>query len=255
MTTYNFSINYINQKIATVQIATAQDPYLREGYVEAFGDVVETLNQDKELHCVIFTGTDKYFCAGASQESLIRSTTDTMPGYVSVLPRLILSLNIVSIACMQGHAISGGLALGLWCDFAYLSLQSLYGANFMQLGFTPGMGSSYVLERAFGEQLAQHMIFSGEMIKGRTLKDYGVPIAYAIGEKEKTFDACMALAETLSETNRQSLLLLKQTIATRRLEAFSQVIHQEKTMHEILFKSEETIMRIKKLYPGHLEKE
>ena len=58
----------------------------------------------------------------------------------------VLDLPILVVAAMAGHAIGGGLALGLCADIILLSRESRYGASFMNMGFTPGMGITKLLE-------------------------------------------------------------------------------------------------------------
>ena len=65
---------------------------------------------------------------------------------LSILP-LLLDCKIPTIAAMQGHALGGGLAFGCYADLIILAEECFYSANFMNHGFTPGMGATYVYQK------------------------------------------------------------------------------------------------------------
>ena len=139
---------FMNRKVVKLSISSTEDPYLRYGFTEELKVAIHTINKNKSLHTVIVSGTDDYFSAGASQDALLSTEIEHLPHYVADVPRLLLSINVPTIAIMKGHAIGGGLALGLWCDHCFLSEESLYGANFMTLWFHTWHGL-YTRTRAF----------------------------------------------------------------------------------------------------------
>ena len=113
------------------------------------------------------------------------------------------------------------------------------------------MGCTHVLERSFGEHKAAEMIFTGKLYKGRQLKLSGMPISDFILPRAQVEDQALMLADDLCDKERLALMLLKQTIANRRLNKFNEVIQQENSMHEILFNEEQTRKGIKrKLWSG-----
>src|SRR5262249_32901695 len=134
--------------------------------------------------------------------------------------------------------VGGGFVLGLWCDVAVLAEESLYGANFMSLGFTPGMGATVVLEEALGAPLARELMFSGRMIKGRGL--LGSTLGHAVVPRAFVRDRALAIAREIAEVPRGASELLKATLARRRRERLERAVAEERVMHEVLFSRAET---------------
>src|SRR5581483_7175690 len=82
------------------------------------------------------------------------------------LPKYLLDFPLPVIAAMEGHAVGGGFALGLCADIVVVATESRYGATFMNMGFTPGMGTTRLLEHVLSPAMAAEMLFTGEHKKG-----------------------------------------------------------------------------------------
>lgn len=225
-----------HEGIASLQIATDEQPYLGTALIPLLEEAVATIHADERARVLLVEGGDSYFSAGGSRERLLADSPESaVMDYVAALPHLILSLPVPTIAVMAGHAIGGGLAFGLWCDIPILAEESLYGTNFMALGITPGMGSTIVLEEAVGAPLARLMLFSGRLFTGRELRQSGGPLAHAIVAKEQVYKHALAIAQEIAEVPYQSLRLLKQTLAARRRALLESVLPGEREMHSIVF--------------------
>jgi enoyl-CoA hydratase/carnithine racemase len=151
---------------------------------------------------------------------------------------------------MAGHAIGGGLVLGLWCDVAVLAEESLYGANFMALGFTPGMGATAVMEEALGAPLSRELLLTGRLMKGREIRAAGAPVASHVVPRDAVLDRARSLARELADVPRAALVLLKQSLATQRRERLERALREEHGNHMQLFTREETRGEIAQRYPS-----
>ncbi len=99
---------------------------------------MDELATDDSLHAVLVEGGSRYFSAGADREALLTSGARAeVAKLCDEVPALLLKIPVPTVAAMVGHGVGGGLVLGLWCDMAVLAMESLYGVNFMELGFTP----------------------------------------------------------------------------------------------------------------------
>ncbi len=244
-------IRQLEEGIASLCIATDESPYIDHLFLPALTKAVASLEQDTTVRAILVEGGDRYFSAGASRSALLSTDQATaVPSYVTQVPRVLLRLPVPTIACMRGHAIGGGFILGLWCDSAVLAEESMYGANFMQLGLTPGMGSTTVLEQAVGAPLARELLFTGRLLKGRELKSAGVPIAHAIVAREQVQERALNIAREIADVPRGSLVLLKKTLAARRLKQLEQALEAEQEMHRIIFDQTETYNEIAQRYAG-----
>jgi enoyl-CoA hydratase/carnithine racemase len=237
-------------ELAVFKLFTDKDPYLRPGFPAELAKAAETIRSDRAVRAVILEGGARHFCAGAALDELVGSEPGSaLARFCSELPPIVLGMPVPVLAAMEGHAIGGGLILGLWCDFAFLSEESLYGANFMALGFTPGMGSTVVVEEAFGAPLARELLFTGRMLKGGEIRSAGVPLSGAVSPRAKVRPRALALAEELASAPRASLELLKKELARTRLARFEGAVARENEMHAKLFAMEEIRRLIAERYP------
>jgi enoyl-CoA hydratase/carnithine racemase len=244
-----FKILQLDDGVASLKIATDEQPYFEEWFIPALRDAVEKLTADKSVRSVIIEGGERYFSAGASREMLLSRDAQTTDWRTSPsIPRLILAIPVPTVAAMAGHALGGGLILGLWCDITILAEESLYGANFIALGITPGMGATAVLEEAVGASLARELLFTGRLVKGRELKVLGGPLAHAFVPYAEVRSRAISIAREIAEIPREALLLLKESLAGRRREIFARATKEEQEMHAALFAQEETRSGIAERY-------
>lgn len=242
---YPFNCELLNGTTLQIKISTKEDPYLGPNMISSLEEQVAFINSQPDIHSVILVGEGKHFSAGASANGLLLNPLEDVPKYVAKIPKLILSIKCPTIAAMEGHAIGGGLTLGLWCDMAILAEESLYGANFMSLGFTPGMGTTTVLKQAFGDYFSREMMFTGKLMKGKELKKSSAYGNLHILPRSEVFKKACSLAEELSEISSDSLYLLKQELSKERMESFTTAFKQETEMHNTVFSKQSTLSRIK----------
>ncbi len=146
--------------------------------LEAFQQVIDRVKEDREIRCVIITGSGANFCAGADFRSAILDRRGQLPHEASFeiyRPFLtILDVRVPVIAAMNGHAIGGGFGLGLVCDLRVANRDARYGANFARLGLHSGMAISYLLPRIAGVPRAAELLFTGRVFSGAQAAEMGI---------------------------------------------------------------------------------
>jgi len=236
----------VEQSVARLQIASDDHPYLAAGSRSTFGEAVERLRSDPTVRVVLLVGGERCFCAGASRQSLLRpSAAADVPEYVAALPRLLLSIPVPTVAAMAGHAVGGGLLLGLWCDVAVLAEESLYGANFVALGFTPGMGATAALAEWVGAPLARELLYTGRLMKGRALKPV---LPHAVVPREQVIPRALDLAHEMADAPRETLVALKEMLTAVRRDALERALASEGPAQAALLGQEETRRRVGERY-------
>jgi polyketide biosynthesis enoyl-CoA hydratase PksI len=201
----------------------------------------------KDARCVVLTGGRDVFNSGATRAGLI-DCEQPITEYVGEIPRLLVGMPVPTVAAMAGHAVGGGLLLGLWCEVAVLAEDRLYGANFMSLGFTPGMGATTALESAFGAMLAREMLYTGKLLTGAELRRRGAPLPYVMPRaavEERAFE----LAAEIAAVPPESVRLLHRTFAARRSTQLEAALGDEGRMHREVFSDPAARARIAELLP------
>ena len=159
---------------------------------------------------------------------------------------MMLDIPIPVIAAMQGHAIGGGLALGLCADIAILAEESRYGCSFMNMGFTPGMGITKLMEHYMSPAMAQEMQYTGMFYQGRTL--IGKTNFNYILPKADVLDKAQQLAEAMADKPRKALSVLKRYQSMTRRKTFEETYSIETMMHELTFDQTEILKTIQENY-------
>jgi len=212
------------------------------GLIESFASIAE----NKHVKVVVLTGYDSYFSSGGRQEELLLLQQGQMKFTDIDIFRLALDCPVPVIAAMQGHGIGGGLVLGLFSDFIILGRESIYAANFMKYGFTPGMGATYILPKKLGFSLAQEMLMNAATFRGEELKTRGVP--FSVVPRNEVLLRAHQLAKELAEKPRESLITLKRHLVSSIREALPDVIEQEVIMHNKTFGQKEVKGKIQALF-------
>ncbi len=215
-----------------------------QGLFEAF-DRVRT---ESERKVVILTGYDTYFCSGGTQEAL-QGLSEHQARFTDFpIYSLPLLCPLPVIAAMQGHGIGGGLVFGLFADFVILSRESVYTANFMKYGFTPGFGATLVLAEKLGLPLAQEMLMTAETYRGADLEKRGVP--FPVVPRAEVRPRALSLARTLADKPRESLVALKEHMVQKLRRDLPGVTELEVAMHERTFHQPEVKERIRTRFGG-----
>ncbi|OKI02263.1 hypothetical protein A6A06_14490 [Streptomyces sp. CB02923] len=196
---------------------------------------------------VLLSGEPAVFCAGGTQDELLgfhagRSTLDAEECITAPL-----DCPAPVVAAIRGHAIGGGLLLGLYADLAVLSERSVYAANFMAYGFTPGVGATALLPARLGAVLGTEMLLTGCSYRGADLRQRGVP--YRVVAHDLVESTARELAARTARAPRTSLRLLKRHLRTRLRRATDEVLGPELRMQAATFALPEVAARITQAYP------
>lgn len=217
-----------------------------ETFVEQLRECLEAAAEEPTIKAVVLVGLQDVFAAGASREMLGRLARGEVPPTDIVLTKSLLDIPVPTIAAMEGHATGGGLALGFAADIIVLARESRYGASFMNLGFTPGMGITRLLEHALSPAVAHELLYTGAYRRGSELAEKG-GINHVLPKAEvcsKAYD----IAAQIAEKPRRSLELLKRTLSVSRRRAFEESRTVESLMHTITFSQSDIVERIENEY-------
>jgi 4-carboxy-3-alkylbut-2-enoyl-[acp] decarboxylase len=147
-------------------------PALDAEFRAAFGQAAA----DPAARVVLLAGLPQIFCAGGSRADLLGDPGSVATTEHEGIIRAPLRCPLPVVAAMRGHAIGGGLLLGLYCDLPLLSERSVYTANFMGYGFLPAMGASWLLPYRLGPALGAEVMLGAAAHRGAELRARGVPL-------------------------------------------------------------------------------
>jgi len=215
-------------------------------FIDELVECLARLAADREVRVGVMRGLPDVFCAGASQDLLQQLAAGEMSASDIILPKLVLDLPVPMIAAMEGHAVGGGLALGLCCDVVLLVRQSRYGCSFINMGFTPGMGTTRLLQHAVGEYVAAEMMLGGQLFKGSRLERF--PAINYVLPRDEVWPRALQVARRMAEKPRAALEMLKCYLSLPRRQAFEQTRTIETFMHRLSFAQPDIAEQIRDYY-------
>lgn len=168
---------------------------------EGVGDALEAADKDAEIRVVIVTGAgDKSFCAGADLVALSRgeSLAPADPakqawGFAGIVSH---PISKPVIACVNGHALGGGLEITLACDLAVAVDTAQFGLPEPKRGLFAAAGGVFRLPEQIPKKIAMEMILTGDPISAQRALDLG--LINAVAPREGLLEAAFGLAERIA---------------------------------------------------------
>jgi enoyl-CoA hydratase/carnithine racemase len=147
---------------------------------DAFTATVDSLRGDTSVRVVVVTGAGKAFCAGGDLSWIQPGPGADVPSIRakmrSFYPRFLAvrSLDVPTIAVVNGAAVGAGLCLAMACDLRIASEDAKLSTAFLRLGMHPGMAATYLLTRLVGTARAAELFFTAKTIDGREAERIGL---------------------------------------------------------------------------------
>ncbi|MCU1595052.1 MAG: short chain enoyl-CoA hydratase / Enoyl-CoA hydratase [Frankiales bacterium] len=163
----------VERPSAGVVLLTLNLPDIRNAMTDeltaAWGSTVEGLRGDRSVRCVVVTGAGKAFSSGGDLGWLhdggsgVDALRDKMlPFYRTWLT--LRTLDVPSIAAVNGAAVGAGAALALSCDIRYAGEAARFTVPFAQLGMHAGMATTYTLTEVVGVAHARELLYTGRVV-------------------------------------------------------------------------------------------
>ena len=172
---------------------------------------VDAFEADANIGCIVITGSDKAFAAGADiKEMSTKSYLDAFMGdFVADWDRVAHARKPV-IAAVAGFALGGGCELAMHCDFIIAADNAKFGQPEIKLGVIPGIGGTQRLTRAVGKAKAMDLCLTGRMMDAAEAERSGlvariVPLA-------SLMDEALKAAETIASMSLPAVMLAKEAI-------------------------------------------
>jgi enoyl-CoA hydratase/carnithine racemase len=131
----------------------------------ALRSVVEQINADSAIRCVVLTGEGPRAFSAGSDVSVLDQYGDTWQLRNRIdYAKEIWAIRKPVIAKIRGYCIGGGLEMALMSDIRYCDETARFGAGEIKLGWHGGAGNTQLLPRLIGSGLASEMLFTGDMV-------------------------------------------------------------------------------------------
>ena len=195
---------------------------------------VEAFDADADVGCILITGSDKAFAAGADiKEMADKSYIDIFRAdYAADYERLTRVRKPV-IAAVAGFALGGGCELAMMCDFIIAADNAKFGQPEIKLGIIPGIGGTQRLARAVGKAKAMDLILTGRMMDAAEAERSG--LVARVVPAASLMEEAIKVAETIAAMSQPSLLAAKEAVNRSFETSLAEGVRFERRVFHALF--------------------
>ena len=196
------------------------------------------LDADKDIGCIVITGNERAFAAGADIKEMSEKTymdmyyTDHFGGWDKLG-----KMRTPKIAAVNGFALGGGCELAMICDFIIAGDGAKFGQPEIKLGVIPGMGGSQRMAHAVGKAKAMDLILTGRMMDAEEAERSGL-VSRIVPADDLLAEALKA-AETIASYSKPSTMVAKEAVDRAFEVVLAEGLNYERRTFFALFATED----------------
>ena len=185
---------------------------LNDQLMNELGEALKAFDADEKIGCMIITGSEKAFAAGADIGAMAKySFADAYKGdYITRNWEAIRSIRKPVIAAVSGFALGGGCELAMMCDFIIAADNAKFGQPEIKLGVIPGAGGTQRLPRAVGKSKAMDMALTGRMMDATEAERSG--LVSRVVPFDKLMDEALGAALIIADFLQIAVMAAKESV-------------------------------------------
>lgn len=230
----------IDDHIATIRLnrPDAMNAINAEMLAELAAAVAEAEANEK-VRCLILTGNEKAFAAGADVTEMAEKSFADMFGadYLSTDAERIAKCRKPIIAAVQGYALGGGCELAMLCDIIIAADTAKFGQPEVNLGIVAGLGGTQRLTRAVGKAKSMEMHLTGRFMDAEEAERAG--LVSRVVPAKKLMDEVQATAQRITEKSMLTILAIKEAVSRSQESSLSEGMLHERRLFHALFSTED----------------
>ena len=182
---------------------------LNDELMDALGAALLTFDADDSIGCIVLTGSERAFAAGADISAIADMS------FADAYKRNLITRNWETIrqvrkpviAAVAGFALGGGCELAMMCDFIIAADNARFGQPEIKLGIVPGAGGTQRLPLAVGKSKAMDMVLTGRFMDALEAERAG--LVSRIVPLGKLLEEALAAAELINAMSGPSVMMAK----------------------------------------------
>ena len=196
---------------------------------------IETFDKDEAIGCMVLTGSEKAFAAGADiKEMADKSYADVMlEDFITANWEAAAKARKPIIAAVAGYALGGGCELAMMCDFILAADTAKFGQPEINLGVIPGAGGTQRLTRFVGKSKAMEMCLTGRMMDADEAERCG--LVSRIIAADRLVDEALEVAQKIAEKSLPSVMTAKECVNVAFETSLREGVHYERRVFHALF--------------------
>jgi len=212
---------------------------LNDQLMDELGVAVKAFDTDPAIGCLVITGSEKAFAAGADIGAMANySFANVYEGdYITRNWEIVRSVRKPVIAAVSGFALGGGCELAMMCDFIIAADNARFGQPEIKLGVIPGAGGTQRLPRAVGKAKAMDMALTGRMMDAAEAERAG--LVSRVVPLEKLMEEALAAALTICSFSQMATRAAKEAVNRAFEGGLSDGVHFERRLFHALFATDD----------------
>ena len=185
---------------------------LNDQLMDELGAALKAFDADEKIGCIILTGSEKAFAAGADITVMAKFTfADAYKGdFITRNWETIRTIRKPVIAAVSGFALGGGCELAMMCDFIIAAENAKFGQPEIKLGVIPGAGGTQRLPRAVGKSKAMDMALTGRMMNAEEAERAG--LVSRVVALDKLQEEALGAALVISDYSQITVMAAKEAV-------------------------------------------
>jgi len=203
------------------------------------GTALKLFDADPHIGCIILTGSEKAFAAGADIGAMATySYADVYKNdYITRDWETLRSIRKPIIAAVSGFALGGGCEVAMMCDIIISADNARFGQPEIKLGIIPGAGGTQRLPRAIGKAKAMDLALTGRMMDAQEAERAG--LVSRVVPLDKLMDEALGAALSICDYSQIAVMSAKESINRAFESSLSDGVMFERRMFHALFATED----------------
>ncbi|WP_198969189.1 enoyl-CoA hydratase [Xylophilus sp. ASV27] len=212
---------------------------LNDQLMDELGAALAAFDADERIGCIILTGSEKAFAAGADISAMAKyGFADVYKSdYIGRNWEHIRGIRKPVIAAVSGFALGGGCELAMMCDFIIAADNARFGQPEIKLGVIPGAGGTQRLPRAVGKSKAMDMVLTGRMMDAAEAERAG--LVSRVVPFDKLMDEALGAALQISDFSRIAVMAAKESVNRAFESGLSDGVMFERRLFHAMFATED----------------
>ena len=206
--------------------------------MDELGQALKAYDADPAIGCIIITGSEKAFAAGADIAEMAPFSFAQVynNNFISGW-EVIRTIRKPVIAAVSGFALGGGCELAMMCDFIIAADSARFGQPEITLGIIPGAGGTQRLPRAISKAKAMDMILTGRMMKADEAERAG--LVSRVVPADKLMEEALEAAGKIASYGRVAVMAAKESVNRAYEGTLSDGVMFERRLFHSLFATED----------------
>jgi enoyl-CoA hydratase len=210
---------------------------LNDALMDELGAALLAFDADPGIGCIVITGNEKAFAAGADIAAMATKTYAEAFGHNFITRNweTIRRIRKPVIAAVSGFALGGGCELAMMCDFIIAADTAKFGQPEIKIGIIPGAGGTQRLPRAVGKSKAMDMVLTARMMDAAEAERAG--LVSRVVPTDRLIAEALDAAAAINAMSGPSVMMAKECVNRAFESGLDDGVSYERRLFHSLFAS------------------